>query len=97
MNRSGIMKVAQLRKDIKELSQPALKGLGFNQVGELGEHFQVDENGNLVALLIEESKGNASFSISVRVFSDAKTSSQFLKKLIPILSTPSISCWRVKP
>ncbi len=62
------MKVAQLRKDVKELSQPVLKGLGFTQLGELGEHFKANENGNLVALLIEESKGNSSFSISVRVF-----------------------------
>ncbi|MCG8521911.1 MAG: hypothetical protein MI744_06870 [Pseudomonadales bacterium] len=77
------MKVAQLRKDIKELSQPALKGLGFTQVGELGEHFQVDENGNLVALLIEESKGNASFSISVRVFFRCENIESIFKEADP--------------
>jgi len=77
------MKVAQLRKDVKGLSQPVLKGLGFTQVGELGEHFKANENGNLVALLIEESKGNSSFSISVRVFVRCENIESIFKEADP--------------
>jgi len=61
------MRITQLRKDIEELSKPIFMSHGFSQVGELGEHVKTGENGNKLAVLIEEIKDSDSFSISVRV------------------------------
>lgn len=62
------MRIAQLRRDIKEVSQPILQGYGFTHVGELGEYIKTDEVGNRLSVLIDEIKDRNSFSISVRVF-----------------------------
>jgi hypothetical protein len=62
------MRISQLRNDIKELAQPILLSHGFSMVGELGEHFKTGENGNKLAVLIEEVKGSSSFSVSIRTF-----------------------------
>ena len=62
------MNISQLRKDIKKLSQPILADHGFDHVGEMGESIKTIENGNRLAILLDEIKDSHSFSISVRVF-----------------------------
>ena len=61
------MRINQVRKDIEHISKPILLGLGFIEVGLLGESMRSSDSG-MQAVFLDCVKDRDSISISVRVF-----------------------------
>ena len=92
------MKISDLRKDIKILSDPLLKQGGFVETGQLGENIKVTKKGDKYAILFDEVRDKASFSISLRVlvyYKEIESVFESIKSTFPYTLNKILSCGSV--